>query len=126
MQQLVFVKPGVLGWQEAPTPRLQGRGEALVRPLAVAACDLDVAFVQGRAPLPRPFPLGHEFVAEITDLSDDVVGWQPGERVIVPFRFVVASVTAVEIRQLFELEDFGLSEVIDRARELEKDLAKKK
>lgn len=31
----------------------------------------------------------------------------------------------IEIRQLFELEDFGPSEAIDRARELEKDLAKK-
>lgn len=32
----------------------------------------------------------------------------------------------VEIRQLFELEDFGPSEAIDRARELEKKLPKKK
>lgn len=32
----------------------------------------------------------------------------------------------IELRQLFELEDFGPSEAIDRARELEKELAKKK
>lgn len=32
----------------------------------------------------------------------------------------------IEIRQLFELEDFGPSDAIDRARELEKELAKKK
>lgn len=32
----------------------------------------------------------------------------------------------IEIRQLFELEDFGESPSIDRARELEKELAKKK
>lgn len=32
----------------------------------------------------------------------------------------------IEIRQLFELEDFGPSEAIDRARELEKELARKK
>ena len=31
----------------------------------------------------------------------------------------------IEIRQFFELEDFGPSEAIDRARELEKELAKK-
>ena len=30
----------------------------------------------------------------------------------------------IEIRQFFELEDFGPSEAVDRARELEKDLAK--
>jgi len=32
----------------------------------------------------------------------------------------------VEIRQFFELDDFGSSEAIDRMRELEKDLEKKK
>src|SRR5512144_483044 len=32
----------------------------------------------------------------------------------------------IEIRQLFELEDFGPSEAIEHARELEKKLAKKK
>jgi len=32
----------------------------------------------------------------------------------------------VEVRQLFELEDFGPSDAIDRERELEKELAKKK
>ena len=32
----------------------------------------------------------------------------------------------IELRQLFELEDFAPSEAIDQARELEKELAKKK
>jgi len=32
----------------------------------------------------------------------------------------------IEVRQLFELEDFGPSDAIDRERELEKELAKKK
>jgi hypothetical protein len=32
----------------------------------------------------------------------------------------------VEVRQFFELEDFGQSEAVDRARELEKELAKRK
>jgi hypothetical protein len=32
----------------------------------------------------------------------------------------------IELRQLFELEDFGPSEAIDRAHELEKELANKK
>jgi hypothetical protein len=32
----------------------------------------------------------------------------------------------IEIRQLFELEDFGPGEAVDRARKLEKKLAKKK
>ena len=36
------------------------------------------------------------------------------------------SESEIELRQLFELEDFGPSEAIDHARELEKELAKKK
>ena len=32
----------------------------------------------------------------------------------------------IEVRQLFELDDFGPSAAVDRARELEKELAKKK
>ena len=32
----------------------------------------------------------------------------------------------IEVRQLFELEDFGPSDAIDRERELEKELARKK
>ena len=32
----------------------------------------------------------------------------------------------IEVRQLFELEDFGPSDAIDRERELDKELAKKK
>jgi hypothetical protein len=32
----------------------------------------------------------------------------------------------IEVRQLFELDDFGPSDAIDRERELEKELAKKK
>ena len=34
-------------WRDRPTPVLAGDGEALVRPLAVALCDLDAAFLTG-------------------------------------------------------------------------------
>ena len=47
MQQLVFVSEGEVRWQDAPDPRIEGPGEALVRPVAVACCDLDVAVAQG-------------------------------------------------------------------------------
>lgn len=41
MQQLTYTGPRELEWQDAPEPRLTGDGAALVRPLAVATCDLD-------------------------------------------------------------------------------------
>jgi threonine dehydrogenase-like Zn-dependent dehydrogenase len=49
MRQLTFVKPGELEWRDVPDPRLEGDGEAVVRPVAVATCDLDLAFVRGNA-----------------------------------------------------------------------------
>lgn len=65
MRQLTFLAPKQIEWQDAPEPALQGPGEALVRPLAVALCDLDRAVIRGRVPVPGPFPLGHERVAEV-------------------------------------------------------------
>ncbi len=35
MRQLFFVEPGKVEWREAEEPRLEGDGEALVKPLAV-------------------------------------------------------------------------------------------
>jgi alcohol dehydrogenase len=86
LQELTFIEPGVVEWREMPEPSLQSAREVLVRPLAVATCDLDAAIITGRAPFVGPFPLGHEFVAEVTDVGDDVSGVEIGERYAVPFQ----------------------------------------
>lgn len=86
MKQLTFLAPGRLGWWDVPEPRLEGPGEALVCPVAVATCDLDTAIIDGRAPYPGPFPLGHEFVAEILDVGDAVTGTEVGQLVVVAFQ----------------------------------------
>jgi alcohol dehydrogenase len=86
MQQLDFIEKGKLEWREASAPRLEGEGEALVRPLAVATCDLDLLLVRGLAPVEKPFPFGHECVAEVIDVGDGVEGVAPGDLVSVPFQ----------------------------------------
>jgi alcohol dehydrogenase len=85
MRQLVFVKPGRAEWQEAPEPSMQGPGEALVRPLAVAACDLDAWIMCGRTPFEGPFALGHEFVGEVVEAGEHS-GVEPGDTRIVTFQ----------------------------------------
>jgi hypothetical protein len=50
MRHLMFLKAGALEFQEAPDPKIENARQALVRPLAVAACDLDSHIVAGRAP----------------------------------------------------------------------------
>lgn len=85
MRQLTFISPGNLQWRDVPEPRIAGPGQALVRPLAVARCDLDLLIVRGEAPFPGPFAFGHECVGEVVDLSDDVAHLEPGDRVAVSF-----------------------------------------
>ena len=86
MEQLTYVAAGCLEWHEAPEPGLQSPGEALVRPLAVATCDLDPWIVRGRTPFPAPIALGHECVARVEAISGDVATFEPGDLVVVPFQ----------------------------------------
>ena len=99
--QLVLESPGKAVWTAATVPTLDGAtgpsagtsgpaadpaGAALVRPLAVATCDLDTVVNTGAYPLPLPYLLGHEFVAEVTEVGPDVTVARPGDRVAVPFQ----------------------------------------
>jgi threonine dehydrogenase-like Zn-dependent dehydrogenase len=86
MRQLTFVEPRVLEWRDVPEPALDGPLEALVRPLAVATCDLDRGVIAGWAPLPGPFPLGHEGVGEVVAVGDAVRTVRAGDRVAIPFQ----------------------------------------
>ena len=86
MRQLTLVATRQIAWQEVPEPRLAGDGEALVRPLAVTRCDIDMPYVTGVLPPPRPFALGHECVGEIIALGDAVRTLRIGQRVVVPFQ----------------------------------------
>lgn len=86
MQQLMFVKPGHVEWRDAPEPMLIDEGDALVRPLVVATCDIDRGFIDGTVRVPGPFPLGHEGVAEVVSTGPGVRSVAPGDRVVVAFQ----------------------------------------
>jgi threonine dehydrogenase-like Zn-dependent dehydrogenase len=86
MQELNFVEAGQLEWRDAADPTLEGDGQALVRPLAVATCDLDTGVIAGRFPIPGPFAFGHECVAEVVDVGDAVTSVRPGDLVSVAFQ----------------------------------------
>ncbi len=86
MRSLIYVGPGDLQWREVAAPRLAGDGEAIVRPVVVATCDLDAMIVSGASPFPAPFALGHEGVAEVLEVGDGVRTVKAGDRVLVPFQ----------------------------------------
>src|ERR1700736_5080020 len=75
MRQLTYEESGRYAWREVPEPRITAPEQALVRPLMVACCDLDVAVCNGRLPLPPGDAVGH-----------DVRGVRVGDRVVVPFQ----------------------------------------
>jgi alcohol dehydrogenase len=86
MRQLTCIEPGRVEWLEIPPPRLKADVEALVRPIAVARCDIDLFLTSAMFPARGPFALGHECVAEIVALGDAVRGFEIGDRVIVAFQ----------------------------------------
>jgi len=86
MRQLTCIEAGQLEWRDVPEPRIQGDGEALVRPLAVARCDIDRFLASGLLPLRGSFALGHECVGEVVALGDGVRELALGQRVVVSFQ----------------------------------------
>jgi threonine dehydrogenase-like Zn-dependent dehydrogenase len=86
MRELTFTAPRMLEWRETPEPTLTSDGAALVRPVAVATCDLDALIIAGESPFQPPFAIGHECVAELIDAGDAVAAVAPGDLVSVRFQ----------------------------------------
>ena len=86
MRQLSCVGTNHIEWQEVPEPLITLDTDALVRPLAVARCELDPLLVAGANAESAPFALGHEGVGEIVALGDSVKGLKIGQRVVIAFQ----------------------------------------
>ena len=95
LRQLTFTTAGGLEWREVEPPTLQADRQALVRPVAVATCDLDLAFIRGRVPVGREFAFGHEGVAEVLEVADSVQDHRPGDLVSVPFQISCGTLRAL-------------------------------
>ncbi|MBI1211418.1 MAG: alcohol dehydrogenase catalytic domain-containing protein [Alphaproteobacteria bacterium] len=86
MRQLTFVKPGTFELRDVPAPQIKSATDAIVKPIAVARCDLDLYIATGFVTYPGgAFAFGHECVGEVVDAGDKS-GVRPGERVVVPFQ----------------------------------------
>lgn len=83
MRALVLEGPHTMAWQDVAEPQRRHEREAIVRPLAVATCDLDQPMIFGLAPFPFPIHLGHECVAEVVEGPEP---FAPGDLVVVPFQ----------------------------------------
>ncbi len=110
MKQLVYRGKGKLRFEDAEPPQLLASTDALVRPVAAARCDLETAFFRhdlspllrlgvatgllsrrlladfGPRPFSGPMPVGHECVAEVTQVGSDVKDRKVGDVVVVPYQ----------------------------------------
>jgi threonine dehydrogenase-like Zn-dependent dehydrogenase len=91
MRQLMFEDAGRYDWREVPEPAIRSPEQALVRPLAVACCDLDVGVAHGRLPMPPGHAVGHEGLAEVIAVGEGVASVRVGDRVVVPFQISCGS-----------------------------------
>ncbi|MFT4799010.1 MAG: threonine dehydrogenase-like Zn-dependent dehydrogenase [Sulfitobacter sp.] len=87
MQQFTFVEPHRFEWREVPSPRIDSPVQAIVRPLVVTRCDLDLYIANGSAKVKSGnFAFGHEIAAEVVEIGDGVSHFVPGDMVVVPFQ----------------------------------------
>jgi alcohol dehydrogenase len=83
---LVVAPGGRMAWRDVPGPPPPGPYGATVHPLAIATCDMDRPIILAATPFPLPLHLGHECVAEVVAVGDEVRTVSPGQKVVVPFQ----------------------------------------
>lgn len=108
-RELTYVAPDRLEWRDRPDSQLQAGTDALVRPFVAGRCDGDVlplhhsvsramqagvklhlidpviSDITGAVPFRGPFGIGHECIAQVTSVGDDVRDLQVGDVVVVPW-----------------------------------------
>jgi alcohol dehydrogenase len=82
MRAAVFQGKGRIGIREVPRPT-PDVGQALVRVTLTTICGTDVHILKGEYPVREGLVIGHEPVGVIEALGPGVVGYRPGDRVIV-------------------------------------------
>ncbi len=84
MKAFVLAEPGKVTWYDAKEPELVSNG-AILRPIAVAPCSSDVHTVFGGGSKKQPnLVLGHECIAEVLTVGENVKDFKPKDRVAVP------------------------------------------
>jgi alcohol dehydrogenase len=87
VRQLSCVGPGAVEWLETAEPAIEHPLDALVRPIAVARCEIDPFLILvGPRPGDESFALGHEAVAEVLEVGDGVEDLRPGQIVLSSFQ----------------------------------------
>ena len=85
MRELTYTGRRAVEWREAPDPVLGAAHDAIVAPVAATTCDVDSMILAGQGMIAPPFPIGHECVARVVDVGDEITHVKPGDLVVVPW-----------------------------------------
>src|SRR5208282_1687804 len=94
MRALQAAPGGRLRFEDVPAPADPGPQGAIVHPVAASTCDIDGSLVLGYPPFVLPLHLGHECVADVISVGEQVRTVAVGDRVIVPFQINCGSCAA--------------------------------
>jgi len=84
MRALTFEGPGRRVWHEVPDPVLVDPEDAVVHVDAVTICGTDLHILKGDVPEVEPGRvLGHEAMGTVEQVGAGVVGFAPGDRVLI-------------------------------------------
>jgi threonine dehydrogenase-like Zn-dependent dehydrogenase len=86
MRQLTCTAPNLVEWVDVPDPELRLATDALIRPIAVARCEIDPLQILSGPVSEGGFALGHEAVAEVLAVGAEVGHVRPGDLVVPSFQ----------------------------------------
>jgi len=85
MRGAVIHGPRDVRFEEREDPRIVEPTDAVIRIAAACVCGSDLWPYRGANPIPRPTPMGHEYVGVVEQVGADVVTVRPGQFVIGSF-----------------------------------------
>ena len=91
MRQLTCTAPGRLDWRDVEISEPAGPGEALIRPVAVARCEIDPMLITAGPTTAEGFAVGHEAVAEVVETGSGVSAVSVGQLVFPSFQLCCGS-----------------------------------
>lgn len=82
MRATVIYAPGDIRVEDRPEPTIEQPTDAIVRTLAACVCGSDLWRYRGIAEVPKPTPIGHEYVGIVEAVGDSVTSVRPGQFVV--------------------------------------------
>ena len=82
MRGTIIHAPGDIRFEERPDPTILAPTDAVIRTVATCVCGSDLWRYRGISDVPKPVPIGHEYVGIVEAVGDDVRTIRPGQFVV--------------------------------------------